>query len=95
MSNQHFMRTKEEQIQKADELIQYFEPLWDSGHRFRLGLYLSMQWHRYLLEDSLNFEEMKTFVGALDGGGELYGSGFYELEIEVKRWLDEMENHAS
>ncbi len=87
-------RTVEERIEFADRIIDYFERFGSSGHSFRLGLYMATQWRKYLTEDSPNSNELALFVAALKDGGGKHGSGFYELELEVSWWFEELEENV-
>ena len=61
---------------------------------FHLGLYMSNQWLKYLIEDQHDFQELKMFINALESGRDIHGSGWLDLTARVRRWLDELEEES-
>ena len=80
---------------QAHEMIGYFQSLaerqGDEGTKWLLGLFMARHWMRLITEPYGDLEEARLFLRALEAERPHHGSGWHDLSIRVRYWIDEQE----
>lgn len=90
------IQSKEERIEQAHELIQYFQHNVEfNGEVWVLGLFMAKQWLRILNEQNPDLEELKLMLRALEAEKNNQGMSWWDLYWRVKVLIDEITEQGS
>jgi hypothetical protein len=80
----------EKYIERADAAVEYFSSLFArEGERWVLGLYMARRWRSMLDYAELDESELILFVSVLEVERDSQGSGWLDLCVNVRNWVEE------
>lgn len=87
-------QTREERIQQAHELIQYFQKqLEHDGEKWALGLFMANHWLRIAGEQNPDLEELKLMLKVLEAEKDNQGMSWWDLHSRVKALIEIIESN--
>lgn len=79
--------------EQATNIVEYYQGLADgeNGARWRLGLFMAEHWLHLLRDSTWSVQSAKLFLQALESERINQGSGWTDLWLRVRNWMETVE----